>query len=29
MPSVIHHQSECYTPEMAEAQMQEEMAEAA
>lgn len=29
MPSPIHHQSECYTPEMAEEQMQQEMAAAA
>jgi hypothetical protein len=29
MPSLIHHQSECYTPKMAEEQMQEEMAKAA
>lgn len=29
MPSPIHHQSECYTAEMAEELMEEEMAEAA
>lgn len=29
MPSPFHHQSECYTPQMAELQMQEELAEAA